>query len=128
MPSLLTARWVLGLAQIKQGKMTAGQKNCKIAALSNQVVPVEIQKVLQTLGMEQEWLKEVNVVFSGSAKSKSGKWRSLTRSGLAFFLSIVILSAAFFMLVAYVSSRVVEGEFGVPLTTVLLTIFPESPG
>jgi tetratricopeptide (TPR) repeat protein len=128
MPGLLTARWILGLAQIKQGKSLAGQKNCEIAASSNQVVPIEIQKFLSMLGIEQEeWFRETKLVLSNSAKSRPSKWHIFAGRGLAFFISVAVLSITFILLVPYIGSRLDQVESGIPLTTALLAIFPDSP-
>jgi len=122
MPKFLTARWALGLAQIKQGKISDGQKNCIIAILSNQVIPIEIQKILLTLDVEQEeWFKEVSVFFSVSAKSKSSKRRSLVITGLTLFLLIAILSVTFLWLVRDISFRFYYYR------DAMLAIFPDCP-
>lgn len=128
MPSLLTTRWILGLAQIKQGKTIQGHKNCKIAAFSNQPIPVEIQKAIQGFIVdEDEWINEINDTTSKPAKHISRKSSGTIRNGVAVFFLVALLSTAFIALVSSIKARFDKGEFGLSFATALLTVFPDAP-
>ncbi len=128
MPDLLIAHWVLGLAQIKQGKIQDGQDNCRLAFSSDKIIPGDIQKVMGILGVGQgEWTDVLNTTPPNSAKSTFRKWRGFIGKS-AVFLSILILSVAFFVLIPYADFRYwFYGESGISLNTTLLKVFSNSP-
>lgn len=127
MPDLVVARWVLGLAQIKQGKLIDGKENCKIATFSSEAIPIEIQNALRMLNVKQDGLFS-DVTFKSSIKTKRvlNKWKEFIRSG-TLFLSASLISVAFFLLIPFMESRLEAGESGLSLTSVFLVIFPDSP-
>ena len=123
MPSLINARWVLGLAQLKQEKISIGQKNCKLAAASNQSIPTEIKRVMEIVEVG-----DVSVKFNiPTSKPKLQKWRKTFGSGSAYLISIIVISVMFITFVPYFNTLTEQAESGLPLSNALLTIFPNSP-
>lgn len=119
MPSLRLARWILGIAKIKSGKLPEGVKQCQIAS-KKQVIPLEIKKVAEIKGfIQEEWyanIKEYKPSRQRANNSVAGRLRSRI-APLA--VSIIAIPVVLFCSIASV--------FSFSRSDISIKMFPKSP-
>ncbi len=128
MPTLLIARWTLGLAQLRLGKKLEGEQHCRQAVDKRQPVPVEVQKALEAdEGLQAVRAIAVPAVKGASAGRKPPTWRKTVMKTLPVFFIIAAISATFLFLVLYFGRQLDEEQSSLRLTNALLRVFPGAP-
>jgi len=134
-PSLIMARWILGLSQLKN-ENKGGEKNCKIASGSGQPIPTELQRAVYKIGIDPAaWHKETMKLLTNDSQIPKKKDISLfigkkpdrgKFSGL-ISLSIVLISILFISIIYIINSKYQHRAFSTNFTQTLIKIFPNSP-